>query len=88
MNNSSELIRKAVEEAKSGNKAAAKKILAHVVRQEPGNAQAWYLLSRLVEEKEQIIYCLNQVLKIIPDSSQAKARLQPFHKLLIKKTQG
>jgi micrococcal nuclease len=76
MNDSSEHIEKAIAEAKSGNKAGAKKILAQVVRQEPGNAQAWYVLSRLVEEKEQIIYCLNQVLKIAPDSSQAKARLK------------
>ncbi len=75
MNNSSELIKQAIAEAKSGNKAGAKKILAHLVRQEPGNAQAWYVLSRLVEEKEQIIYCLNQVLKSMPDSTQAKARL-------------
>ncbi len=76
MNNSSELIKQAIAEAKSGNKAGAKKILAHVVRQEPGNAQAWYVLSRLVEEKEQIIYCLNQVLKSMPDNTQAKARLK------------
>jgi micrococcal nuclease len=76
VNTSSELIEKAVAEAKSGNKAGAKKILVHVVRQEPGNAQAWYVLSRVVEEKEQIIYCLNQVLRIIPDSPQARARLK------------
>jgi len=76
MNTSSELIEKAIAEAKSGNKAGATKILAQVVRKEPGNVQAWYMLSRVVEEKEQIIYCLNQVLKIMPDSSQAKARLK------------
>jgi len=76
MNNSSELIKQAIAEAKSGNKAGAKKILAQVVRQEPGNAQAWYLLSHLVEEKKQIIYCLNQVMKIAPGSPQAKARLK------------
>jgi micrococcal nuclease len=76
MDRSSELIKKAIAEAKSGNKAGAKKILAQVVMREPGNAQAWYLLSRLLEEKEQIIYCLHQVLKIMPDSTQAKARLK------------
>ena len=76
MNNSSDLIDKAIAEAKSGNRLDAKVILAQVVRKEPGNAQACDLLSRLVEEKEQIIYCLNKVLEITPDNSQAKARLK------------
>lgn len=76
MNNSSDLIAKAITEAKSGNRLGARVILAQVVRVEPGNAQAWYLLSRLVEEKEQIIYCLNKILEITPDDSQAKARLK------------
>ena len=76
MNDASELIKQALADAKSGNKARAKKILAQMVIQEPGNAQAWYVLSRLVEEKEQIIYCLNQVLKNMPNNSQAKARLR------------
>ena len=76
MSNSSELIEKAITEAKSGNRTGAKKLLAQVVRKEPSNAQAWYLLSRLVEEKEQIIYCLKKVLEIMPDNSQAKARLK------------
>jgi Flp pilus assembly protein TadD len=59
MNTSStELIEQAITEAKSGNKAEAKKILAKVVRLEPGNARAWDLLSRVLEDKEQIIYCL------------------------------
>ncbi len=76
MGTSSELIDKAIAEAKSGNKAGAKKILVQVVKNEPSNAQAWYLLSWVVDEKEQIIYCLNKVLEIIPDNSQAKARLR------------
>src|SRR4030067_121117 len=76
MSNSSELIEKAITEAKSGNRTGAKKLLAQVVRKEPSNAQAWYLLSRLVEEKEQIIYCLKKVLEIMPDNSQVKARLK------------
>ncbi len=76
METSSELIDKAITEAKTGNKAGAKKILAQVVKNEPGNARAWDLLSRVVEDKDQIIYCLNQVLKISPDNPQAKARLQ------------
>lgn len=71
-----DLIEHAIAEAKAGNKAGARRLLAQVIRQEPRNVQAWYLLSRLVEEKEQVIYCLERALKITPDSPQAKARLK------------
>lgn len=76
MKPATELINKAIAEAKAGNIAGARTNLAQVVRKEPENIQAWYLLSRVVEDKEQIIYCLKRVLQIMPDSPQAKARLK------------
>lgn len=76
MKPATELINKAIAEAKAGNIAGARTNLAQVVRKEPENVQAWYLLSRVVEDKEQIIYCLKRVLQIMPDSPQAKARLK------------
>lgn len=70
-----QLIQQAVTEARAGNKANARAILSRVVKQEPGNARAWYLLSQAVEKQEQAIYCLEQILKIQPDNSQVKERL-------------
>lgn len=70
-----ELIQQAVTFGQTGNKPEAKKILAQVVMQEPKNTRAWYLLSQVVETKEQIEYCLNKVLEINPTNQQAIKRL-------------
>jgi len=69
-------IRQAIDLAKSGKRPEARQILSQVVRLEPQNARAWYLLSQVEEIKEQSIYCLEQVLKIQPDNSQALERLR------------
>jgi cytochrome c-type biogenesis protein CcmH/NrfG len=50
----------------------AEEIQAEVVRQEPGNTRAWYLLSQEVEQPAQGVDCLKRVLAIDPDNVQAK----------------
>lgn len=72
----SELIQQAVTQAKAGNKPEARKILAQVVKQAPGSARAWYLLSQMVDSQEQAEYCLNKVLEIEPGNARAAQRLQ------------
>lgn len=69
-------IQAAIEAAKAGDKAAARNILTNVIRREPTNARAWFLLSQVVEAKHQQIYCLEQVLAIDPNNQQVKARIQ------------
>ncbi|MEW5871454.1 MAG: tetratricopeptide repeat protein [Chloroflexota bacterium] len=71
-----QLIQQAITEARAGNKANARAILSRAVKQEPGNARAWYLLSQMVDKQEQVIYCLEQVLKIQPDNTKARQRLK------------
>lgn len=71
-----ELIKQAISQAKAGNKAQAKKMLAQVVKQEPQNARAWYLLSYVVDNKEQAVFCINKVLEVVPGNEQAQGRLQ------------
>jgi len=70
-----EIIQHAISWAKAGNKEAARKALSEVVRQEPNNARAWYLLSQVIEDKEKVIYCLQKVLVLLPDNQHAKERL-------------
>lgn len=70
-----ELIQQAITQAKAGNKLEAKKILSQVVKQEPQNAHAWYLLSHVVDEQEQAEYCLEKVVAIQPENARAKNRL-------------
>jgi len=69
------IIQRAISEASAGNKEAARNTLSGVVRQEPNNARAWYLLSQVIEDKEKVIYCLQKVLELLPDNQQAKERL-------------
>ena len=64
-----QLVQMAIAEAKLGNKKKAKQILAGVVRQEPGNARAWYLLSQVVEQPAKAVDCLKRVLAIDPDNA-------------------
>jgi competence protein ComEC len=69
------LIQTAIAEAKLGNRKKARTMLGDLVRQEPGNARVWYLLSQVVEKSEQSILCLERVLELQPDNVQAKEKL-------------
>jgi hypothetical protein len=81
MYNSQELqIQQAISEAKSGNRDAAKKILSEVIKENPKNTHAWYILSQVIEKPEQAIYCLEQVLTLRPDNLIAKQKLEALQK--------
>lgn len=75
-----DLIQQALTEAKKGNKEGSKKILSQIVNQEPKNVRAWYLLSQVIDDKEQKIFCLQKILIIQPENQQIKellAQLKP-----------
>lgn len=61
-----------------GDRATARSILAAVVKEEPSNSQAWYMLSFMVDKVEQVIHCLNQAIKFDPMNSQFRERLTQF----------
>lgn len=83
MNTDSEqLILKAIDAAGNKDNAKARGYLAEVLKQDPRNARAWYILSQVVEEPERAVYCLNQVLKIQPDNIQTKERLRKLENQL------
>ena len=69
-------IQEAMQRANDGDVQSAQAILANVLRQEPRNARAWYLLSQIVGDRNREIDCLKKVLEIEPNSQQARARLQ------------
>jgi micrococcal nuclease len=72
-------IQMAIAEAKLGNRPKARVILGGVVRREPGNARAWYLLSQVADTPAQAVDCLKRVLEIEPDNLQAMDRLDRYH---------
>jgi ABC-type dipeptide/oligopeptide/nickel transport system permease subunit len=71
--------REALHEARellhTNQRSDASFVLANLLKRQPDNAQAWYLLSQAATEKEQQIYALKRVLNIYPDNPKAQARL-------------
>ncbi|HMR99189.1 MAG TPA: hypothetical protein PKE62_08025 [Anaerolineales bacterium] len=64
-------LQKAIQLVKEGNKIDGGRILAKLVKAEPNNEQAWLWLSTCVVPSEQKYFCLNKVLAINPNNSNA-----------------
>jgi uncharacterized protein YvpB len=73
--NADSLVTRALQEARDGHKEAAKRTLAQALKLDPAHPHAWFLLSHLVEDPQQINHCLKQVLKVQPKNLAAKRRL-------------
>ncbi len=58
-----------------GEKIRARKLLSQVLYSDPRNEQAWLLMARLADSEEQVIDCLQRVLRINPDNTSAKTAL-------------
>ena len=76
--NSEVELQKAKAAYQKGDRATARSILAAIVKEEPSNSQAWYMLSFTVDKVEQVIHCLNQAIKFDPMNSQISERLNQF----------
>lgn len=70
------LIDKAQEAIDEGDRSAAQLILANLIKLSPGNEQAWWLLAKVVDDKDKTVYCLKQVVKINPENESARRSLQ------------
>ncbi|MDQ3706968.1 MAG: hypothetical protein M3441_09230 [Chloroflexota bacterium] len=57
--------------AMSGQRELARETLAHVVYLDPGNAEGWLWLSGVVDQPEQVRYCLERTLRIEPHNARA-----------------
>jgi len=77
MNSESEL-KKAKLAYQRGDRPAARSILASMVKNDPSNSQAWYLLSFMVDKTEQVVHGLNQAIKFDPMNRQIRERLAQF----------
>jgi hypothetical protein len=60
---------------KDGNKTQATSILVPIVRAEPNNADAWWLLANAVSNTEQQRRSLEQVLRLRPNDEKARRML-------------
>lgn len=71
-----EVLRDALEAAKSGNPDKARVMLAEHLRREPDNVPAWVLLSKLAKSPVQKAAFLRKVLDIDPDHAYARQALE------------
>jgi len=72
-----EKLRQAVQAVKAGEKQAGFQMVQEIIKEQPRNADAWYVMAGLVPQ-DQREKCLRQVLKINPTHVQARKAL---HKL-------
>ncbi len=73
--NADTLVAKALQQARHGQKDAARRTLAQALKLDPVHPRAWYLLSLLLDDPQKIIQCLERVLKTQPNNRAAKKRL-------------
>jgi hypothetical protein len=69
-------LREALSLLKSGDAKSARSLLVDVLKNDPDNDQAWYMLSFAVPNQERQIYALNQVLRINPWHEKALTRFE------------
>ncbi|HSS99657.1 MAG TPA: hypothetical protein VLK33_21625, partial [Terriglobales bacterium] len=68
-------LKQAVELIRGGKLDKAQPILVEILRTEPDNSQAWYLLSFTASERKRKIYSLQQALRADPQFGRARMRL-------------
>ena len=74
MSTSPDLLKRAVEAAKAGQRDLARQMLLELVEQQPGNVQAWVLLSRLAGTLDQKLVALDNALALRPWDEDLQAR--------------
>lgn len=62
--------------ARTGDRLGAKKELACLLREQPGNVQGWLLMATFLDEPQQQAECYRRVLHLDPQNHRAAAMLQ------------
>lgn len=70
-----EKLQQAIVATRTGQKREAQRLLTEVLKEDPENAQAWFLLSHLVDSKEKQVAYLGKALALDPQHQKAKQRL-------------
>src|SRR5512138_3154698 len=75
MPSSTEVLQKAVQEARAGRRTEARDLLLELVETEPRNEMAWMWLTGLVDSLEDRIIACENVLTINPANEKVRAYL-------------
>lgn len=72
----SDKLQEAVSVIKSGDKVTGQRLLVQVIKADPQNEKAWYLLAHIQDDPQRKKQCLQKVLQINPDNEKAEIRLR------------
>jgi hypothetical protein len=70
------LLNQAAAAIKAGDLVGGRKLLENVLETDPDNESAWLWMSAAVESDDERRHCLQQILRINPDSAQARLGLE------------
>ena len=71
-------LRQARDYLRQGNPDAARPLLVGVLKDDPKNEHAWYMLAFVYDQPDRRRYALEQVLRINPENQKARQKLQAF----------
>lgn len=75
---STTIFKQAAQAIKQGDKSQARKLLQPILKKNSNNETALLLYSYVAETKKIAVFCLQKILEISPDNSNAKQRLLKF----------
>lgn len=73
------IVKQAIEAIKQGNKSNARTLLETVIKNEPNNEEAWFLLAHVAQTQEQARIYLGRVISINPNNERAKQQLEKLN---------
>jgi hypothetical protein len=71
-----DILKQAADHLRAGQKDDARKLLISFLKTDPSNAQAWYMLSFALGERNQQVDCVKRALQFNPNFAQARSRLE------------
>ena len=81
-------LKQAADLIKAGKTKPARGLIIEVLREDPDNAQAWYMLSFSVPRTDRQIYALQQTIRLVPDHQKAIERLKKLGGTLPDRLEG
>jgi len=75
-----------IEALRAGHRREARRLFGDLVREQPDNAAAWWYLAAVLSDPEQKSHCLRQVLRLLPDHTEARQMLADIERQVARPT--
>jgi len=75
-----EKLSEAQEALQRGERVHARRLIRQVLLTDPHNEQAWLMMARVVDKQQQVVDCLEQMLKVNPGNASASWALRAIQR--------